>query len=133
MARKKRDRIDIADSGALSDLAFLLIIFFIVIAVFNVNKGFMLGLPKKNSTKIVNTQDIVRARLAENGGIYLDNLEVSIPELETKVKGLLDEKPNLTLLLKIEPDVPYQEVVNIIEIARKLEVENFSFSMTEEP
>lgn len=127
----KRKRIDIADSGALSDLAFLLIIFFIVIAVFNVNKGFMLGLPKKNSTKIINTHDIVKVRINNGREMSIKGEVVSVEELEREITQLLDNQPNLTFLLKIEPEVPYQDVVGVIEIVRKLDVDNFSFSMVD--
>ena len=43
----RRNIEDSSSSGALNDLSFLLIIFFIVIAGFNVNKGFLLNLPSK--------------------------------------------------------------------------------------
>ena len=128
--RKKR-RIDIAESGALSDLAFLLIIFFIVIAVFNVNSGFLLGLPLKNSMRIVNTQDIIKIELQENGTILIDKEPVTISIMEEAITANLENHPNMTVLLKIHPEVTYQSVVSIIEIVRKLEVDNFSFSMTE--
>jgi biopolymer transport protein ExbD len=128
----KRKRIDIADSGALSDLAFLLIIFFIVIAVFNVNKGFMLGLPKKNSTKIVNIDDIVKVRLENSGVLSVQGRSISKKELEEEIVILLNDQPNLTFVLKIEPEVHYQDVVGIIEIVRKQEVDNFSFSMAKD-
>lgn len=128
----KRKRIDIADSGALSDLAFLLIIFFIVIAVFNVNKGFIIGLPKKNSAKIVNVNDIIKVNLKNNGQLTVKGSGISIDELEEEIIILLDSRPNMTFVLKIEPEVHYQDVVGIIEIVRKLDVDNFSFSMADE-
>ncbi|MBN2442770.1 MAG: biopolymer transporter ExbD [Spirochaetales bacterium] len=130
--RKKKKLPDIANSGVLSDIAFLLIIFFIVIAVFNVNKGFLLLLPKKDSTKIVNVKDIIKVQLLENDRIILDNAEIMLPDLETTVKDNLLAYPNMTLLLSIHPEVPYQQVVRIVDIVRKLKVENFSFSMMEE-
>ncbi len=127
----KKRRIDIADSGALSDLAFLLIIFFIVIAVFNINKGFILGIPKKESTKVVNTKDIIKVKIDADGTLNLDNEIITLSDLETKVSSLLSVSPNLTFLLKIDPEVPFQEVVHIIEIAREMSIDNFSFSMDE--
>ena len=127
---RKKKRIDIAESGALSDLAFLLIIFFIVIAVFNVNNGFLLGLPQKNSTKIVNTEDILKIYLQADGLILIDEEAVSLVKMEESITGNLEDHPNMTILLKIDPEVTYQKVVSIVEIVRKLEVENFSFSMT---
>lgn len=91
----------------------------------------MLGLPKKNSTKVVNVNDIVKVSLRNDGKLFVDDQEVEIDEIEEDIEVLLDSSPNLTFLLKIEPEVPYQLVVQVIEIVRKLEVDNFSFSMTE--
>lgn len=129
---RKIKRIDVADSGALSDLAFLLIIFFIVIAVFNVNSGFILGLPQKNSTKIVNTEDMVKLDLKDSGELLMNGLFLDTGDLEEIMAENLAVHPNLTVLLRIEPEVPYQNVVSLIEIVRKLEVDNFSFTLAEE-
>ena len=129
--KRKRNAIDIADSGALSDLAFLLIIFFIVIAVFNINKGFILGLPKKNSTKFVNVQDIVKVRLIDQGQIRFDGNSVDRDQMATLVTERLKQRPNMTFMLEIEPDVPYQEVVSMVDLIRRLDVQNFSFNMVE--
>jgi len=128
---KRRNRIDIAESGALSDLAFLLIIFFIIIAVFNVNTGFILGLPRKNSSKIVNVEDIIKARLGPEGTVFIEDEPVSQELLEKAVVERLKLRPNMTFLLTIHPETPYQYVVDIVNLVRKDEVENFSFRMEE--
>lgn len=132
LKRKSKRHLDIASSGTLSDLAFLLIIFFIVVAVFNINKGFILLLPKKDSVKIINVKDIIKVTLKENGSLLYDDRAIMLPELEKIVKENLSLFPNMTFLLSIHPEVPYQSVVHIVDMVRKLQVENFSFSMTEE-
>ncbi len=129
--RKSRKVKGIADSGALSDLAFLLIIFFIVIAVFNVNKGFMLGLPSINSAKLVNVEEIIKVYLNENNELIFKDEKILLDEMETIVRINFLQKPDMTFLLKVHPDAVYEEFVNIVERIRKLEVENFSFSMLE--
>lgn len=129
--RKRKTRIDIADSGALSDIAFLLIIFFIVIAVFSVNTGFLLGLPRKNSTKILNVDDIVKVSLMEDGGLVHEGTPITLADLEEIVSARLTLRPNMTLLLTISPEVPYQHVVEVVDFVRKKEVENFSFRLGE--
>jgi biopolymer transport protein ExbD len=131
LKRKSKRHLDIANSGALSDLAFLLIIFFIVVAVFNINKGFILLLPKKDSVKIINVKDIIKVTLKENGTLVYDDKAIIQPELEEIVKENLSQYPNMTFLLSIHPEVPYQRVVHIVDMVRKLQVENFSFSMME--
>ncbi|MBN2531482.1 MAG: biopolymer transporter ExbD [Spirochaetales bacterium] len=130
--RKSKKHLDIANSGALSDLAFLLIIFFIVVAVFNINKGFILLLPKKDSVKIINVNDIIKVTLKDDGTLLYENKTILLSELERIVKDTLSLYPNMTLLLSIYPEVPYQQVVHIVDLVRKLNVENFSFAMAGE-
>ncbi len=126
---RKKKVINALESGSLSDLAFLLIVFFIVIAVFNVNMGFLLDLPKKNSSKIVNTHDIIRVAIEADAQIICDEETVTIEKLQDLVTERLKLRPNMTLYLLIDPEVEYQAVVDIIDVIRLMKVENFSFKM----
>jgi len=129
---RRKNKFDLSDSATLSDLAFLLIIYFIVIAVFNVNSGFLLGLPRKNSTKLVNVDDLVRIELDRDGRLLLKGEPVEAARLEEIVSETKQARPNMTFQLRIHPDVPYQEVVNVIDLVKKLEVDNFAFTMAGE-
>ncbi len=130
--RKKRNLIDIADSGALSDLAFLLIVFFIVIAVFNINKGFLLELPEKNSNRIVSTDDLIRVDISNTGLLTANGSPVEIRDIEKMVAEIRKVHPNMTFALIIHPEAKYQCVVEVVELVRQMEVENFSISMMED-
>lgn len=118
---------DAGSSGSLNDLSFLLIIFFIVIAGFNVNKGFLLNLPSKEKPLIVNNEDIIKCSLAADGSISMDGKPIAIEDLSGKISEKLKVWPNMTFLLTINPETPYQNVVDVISTVRKLKVENFSF------
>ncbi|MBR0154841.1 MAG: biopolymer transporter ExbD [Treponema sp.] len=120
---------DAGSSGSLNDLSFLLIIFFIVIAGFNVNKGFLLNLPSKDKPIIVNTEDIMKCSLTKEGQLFVDDSEVKIEDLSGMIVEKLRTWPNMTFLLVINPDTQYQKVVDVIFTIRKLKVENFSFRM----
>lgn len=120
---------DAGSSGSLNDLSFLLIIFFIVIAGFNVNKGFLLNLPSKEKPLVVNNQDILKCSLSADGSLFLNGEALPLEDLEQKVAEKLSKWPNMTFLLTISPESPYQDVVNVISEIRKLKVENFSFRM----
>lgn len=120
---------DAGSSGSLNDLSFLLIIFFIVIAGFNVNKGFLLNLPSKDKPIIVNTEDIMKCSLTKEGQLFVDDSEVKIEDLSGMIVEKLKTWPNMTFLLVINPDTQYQKVVDVISTIRKLKVENFSFRM----
>ncbi len=120
---------DSSSSGALNDLSFLLIIFFIVIAGFNVNKGFLLNLPVKDKPRIVKTDDLMKCKLTSDGSILLDGKRVTIDGLRTSISEKKAEWPNMTFLLLIDSETEYQHVVDIIYEIKQLKVENFSFRM----
>lgn len=128
---KRKNKINIGDSGALSDLAFLLIIFFIVIAVFNINSGFMLALPQKHSEKLVNIEDIVKVDLTKNNTFLYKGDVKTVEEVEDIIRKKLITHPNMTFYLRIDPETRYQNVVTVVDIIKKLDVENFSFTMIE--
>ena len=122
---------DAGSSGSLNDLSFLLIIFFIVIAGFNVNKGFLLNLPSKEKPIVVNTEDIFKCTLQADGRLIMEGQEINISDLTTRIEEKLRIWPNLTFLLSIDGDCAYQNVVDVISTIRKCRVENFSFRMTD--
>ena len=125
----RRNLEDSSSSGALNDLSFLLIIFFIVIAGFNVNKGFLLNLPSKDKPIVVNTNDILKCELDESGALFLDGQKIQMESLSQKIGDKLKSQPNMTFLLTINPETHYQKVIDVVSAVRKLKVENFSFRM----
>ena len=118
-----------SSSGALNDLSFLLIIFFIVIAGFNVNKGFLLNLPVKDKPRIVKTDDLIKCRLVADGSIMMDNKRLTLDELRTVIAEKKAEWPNMTFLLLIDGNTEYQHVVDIIYEIKQQKIENFSFKL----
>ena len=60
MKINRRKKIGFLETCAASDLAFLLIIYFLVIAGFNINRGFIMNLPAKDSTRMILREDLLR-------------------------------------------------------------------------
>ncbi|MDR2467855.1 MAG: biopolymer transporter ExbD [Spirochaetaceae bacterium] len=131
MKIKRTKRKLFESSSVLSDLAFLLIIYFIVIAGFNINHGYLLNLPEKNSTRLLLKDDILRYELNESGAIMFMGQEVNTAEAEQNIAAAVKERPNLAVLLTISQEAPWQNVVAFVEIAEKLSVDSFSFKMND--
>lgn len=129
LKRQRRNVEDVGASGSLNDLSFLLIIFFIVIAGFNVNKGFLLNLPEKSKPRIVMKQNLMKCTLTNDEMILLDGKSVNQNELETEIKSMKEKFPDMTFLLLIQDNVPYQKVIDVVYLVRNSSVENFSFKM----
>ena len=117
--------------GALNDLSFLLIIYFLVIAGFNTNMGFLINLPSKEKPRIVQKEDLLKLNLTASGDLFFLDEPLNEDALDELLKENLKVHPNLTVALSIHPDVPYQRFVDTLHIIRVQKVENFSFIMQE--
>jgi biopolymer transport protein ExbD len=129
MKIKRRHKTAPGESSAASDVAFLLIIYFLVIAGFNINKGFLMNLPAKNSTRLILRDDLMRFDMNSAGGIFYHGAELSILEAEREIHAAVAGNPNLAVVLSIDGEAPWQQVVFFVELAQKLKVDSFSFNM----
>ena len=129
MKLQRKQKASFQDSSASSDLAFLLIIYFIVIAGFNINTGFLMNLPAKDSTRLIHRDDLIRFELDKDGFIIYNDGLIGIPEARTLITSAIAANPNIALLLTIDPLASWQRVVTFVELAQDLNVDSFSFSM----
>ena len=117
------------DSSASSDLAFLLIIYFLVIAGFNINQGFLMNLPAKDTTRLILKDDLMRFEMDYRGAISYGGTELSLATTEREIRAAVSSQPNLAVVLLIDPNAPWQNVVSFVELAQKLQVDSFSFNI----
>ena len=129
MKLKRSKRLRFADSSAASDVAFLLIIYFIVIAGFNVNKGFLINLPAKDSTRLILKDDLIRFELDKDGYVLYETELIGLTEAGNLIKSATAINPNIAVLLTIDPASHWQRVVSFVELAQDLNIDSFSFSM----
>jgi biopolymer transport protein ExbD len=127
--RDRRRRQPANDSSASSDIAFLLIIYFIVIAGFNINRGFLMNLPAKDSTRFVRSEDLLRFDMESSGALIFRGERRDLDHAEGIIRAAAAANPNIALLLRIDPAAPWQQVVSFVELAKNLRIDSFSFSM----
>lgn len=132
MKLKRRKKRGFTDSSSSSDIAFLLIIYFIVIAGFNVNKGFLMNLPAKDSTRLIQKDDLLRFEMDSEGNLNHREQIISIPEAGKVIASAQRDNPNIAVLLTINPQAKWQQVVSFVELAQDLDVDSFSFAMKKE-
>jgi len=133
MKIKARKRYIPEEAATSSDIAFLLIIYFLVIAGFNINQGFLMNLPAKNSTRFILKDDLMRFEMDSAGAVSCQNTNLTMAEAERELRAAISGHPNLAVVLSIDPLAPWQGVVKFVELAQKLQVDSFSFNMKRSP
>jgi len=91
MAIRKRARLEEISAASMSDLAFLLLVFFMVASVFYVKEGLLTTLPKKDSSpKLVLRKNVYYFKILENE-VIVSNVELG----NKKYKDLKEFEDNL--------------------------------------
>ena len=101
--------------SSMTDIVFLLLIFFMLTA--STPNALDLLLPKAKG-KSTNTQN-VSISIKKNENYYVDNKQVDEKNIESKMRSLLNNKENPTILLRVEESVPIEKAVLVMDIANR--------------
>ena len=116
---KKRSKIsaELVGESSMSDVAFLLLVFFIVSTTFP-EVGLPLILPSaQGDVKQVKRTHVLQIVTGRTGAYFLDIQETPPPlgELKGLVKERLTENENLILSLETHPGAPYGNMIDALD------------------
>lgn len=111
-----RDLGGISNLPSMSDIAFLLLIFFLVSTMFAVEQGIPLVLPGRQSKNVkVKRSNILEINALADGSITVDNRRVSLREVRSIVASRLAENEKLIVVLATHPDSEYGLMVDLLD------------------
>lgn len=105
--------------SSLTDIIFLLLIFFMLTSNFVQIKPF--DLPESNSTTVAPTNIVVQ--IEKDGTVSVNNKKCRISQVERNVKTILDDMKNkegAAITIVAERGVPFNQVSSVIKVAGKL-------------
>jgi biopolymer transport protein ExbD len=125
---KRRRRVDDEISFAsTSDIAFLLLIFFMVSTIFNVEQGLPMQLPGQASeTARVPQKNLLKILVASNNLVTLDDQVFPVPAIEGEVRRRLIENPNLIIQAEMHPEAFYGTMVDVLDELHLAEAKKIS-------
>jgi len=115
LVEKKKTRVADIPTSSLADIAFLLLIFFLVTTTIDVDKGIGLALPPKGETKEVNKKNITNILINANGQVMIDEEPVDIPVIKNLIKQKLAERPQLIVSVKTDSKTKYDVYVDVLD------------------
>mgnify|MGYP005687309171 FL=1 len=104
--------------SSMTDIIFLLLIFFMLTASFVTPSGLPVNLPSSKSSKIVIQK--VSVTITKDLKYFINDKESSKDNLEIMLRDAIGDKEGL-VVLHCDKDVPVEELVNIAGIATSLE------------
>ena len=103
------------------DLAYVLLVIFIIMTTASV-QGIKVNLPKASAQPSIGESKTKAVTVTEDGTVYLDTFPVTLAELETLLGQYKAADPNLPVIIKADSTVQYQRVVDVLDIAGRLEI-----------
>jgi len=103
--------------SSMTDIVFLLLIFFMITSTLVTTSALDILLPKA-SGKTENRQSTA-VSITKNLTYYIDSKKVNENSLEQSLLALLAGKENPTIVLRAEEGVPIEKAVKIMDIANR--------------
>ena len=114
---RRRRSMEVIDMIPMIDMVFLLLIFFALTNTFEVQRFLELNLPKGSSGIELKKTERLILSISEENQIILENEPIELPELEAKLKEVMQADTDVTLVIKGDENVPHGRVVELMDAA----------------
>ena len=135
---KKKSKVsDKVPSSSMADIAFLLLIFFLVTTTFPKDKGLAIVLPEEGGEVQVSQRNILHIIIQPNGLVEVKRGES--PQVQvvqpTAMEGIwrqeVSDNPNIIAAVKTHPQAPYKFMVDVLDALHVAGAERISLQLFE--
>ncbi len=129
--KMKRDKRETEiPTASMADIAFLLIVFFMVTSVFSVTRGLEFQLPKNdNAPPDQNPEEAIHINILPAGSgcqFVVDQTDMALSDIAIYIEPKLARNPNKFVIIDPSPDAPYRCMVDAFDELKLAEVKNIS-------
>jgi len=118
MALRSRNRVEVNYSVAgMTDIIFLLLLFFMLTSTLINPNALNLLLPRSNSQ--VPAKPITTVSITKDILFFIDRKQVDIQHIETTLKGKMADQKDPVVSINADRSVPIEHIVTIMNIARR--------------
>jgi biopolymer transport protein ExbD len=122
----------------MADIAFLLLIFFLVTTVFDEEKGLSIVLPEGGSQVEVSQTNVLHLTIQPNGIVDVKRGEspqvqqVTASEIATIWRLEVAQNPNLIAAVKTAPTAPYRYMIDVLDQLQSVGADRVNLALLEE-
>jgi len=137
MGGKKSKVSDEIPSASMADIAFLLLIFFLVTTTFPKDKGLSIVLPQEAEEVEVSQKNVLHMLVQPDGQVIVKRGESQVEEvvfaadIENIWRIDVGLNPNLIAAVKTHPDAPYGRMIDVLDALHLADAERISLQLLE--
>jgi biopolymer transport protein ExbD len=118
--RKRMREESEVETGALSDILFFLMMFFLMISTLASPEAIKVLLPQSSTAEQSPTKENIRMTVDAKDNYFVDDVAVPFEQLETYLGGEAKKKNSETVILRIDQNRTVQDLAKIYDIAARL-------------
>ena len=128
MIKKQRRDLQEINSSSMADIAFLLLVFFLVTTTISMDKGISLVLPSEGNEMEVNKKNIVNILVNESGKILLDDKPSRMKEIKSIAEKRIAQNSNVIFSVQTHPRTKYQVYLKVLDQLKAAEAQKISIA-----
>jgi len=113
--------------NSMSDVAFLLLIFIMLVALINYRKEVKIEYPNAKTALRTSEEKNLEVWIDREGGIYLDGDDADLLALERKIADLYRGAPDTRVHIIADRNTPYEKINAVLEVLQVLQYRVVSF------
>jgi biopolymer transport protein ExbD len=112
-------------TASMADVAFLLIIFFLVASFYSVTRGVQFSLPRHDEATVnVEPEASVLVEIAPNGALQVDGRGMGLADVAGYLRPKLAVNPGKPVIMRTALDAPYSAMTDVFDELRQVGVRN---------
>jgi biopolymer transport protein ExbD len=115
-------------TSSMADIAFLLIIFFMVTTIFKLEEGLPISLPRTEAGEKIPREKIAHIWVDAAGTVAIDDLVVGMSDIEPLVLAKLRGNPALIIAFNTDSNAPYGVMDDAMEQLKRANALSVSFT-----
>ena len=116
MIRNRRFKGGETPTGSMADIAFLLLVFFLVTTTIDTDKGLGIVLPPAGDVEIeIQKKNIINCLINSQGKVLLDEEPTNVEQIGRIVKKRLAKNPLLIVSVKAHPKTDYSDYIRVLD------------------
>lgn len=115
MTRKRRIKGGEIPTSSMADIAFLLLIFFLVTTTIDMDKGLGIVLPAEGQEIEIKKKNILNCLINSSGQVLLGGDPTPIREINKVVRMKIKENDKLIISVKAHNKTPYKYYISVID------------------
>ena len=133
MANKRRFKGGEIPTSSMADIAFLLLIFFLVTTTIDTDKGLGIILPTPGDMEIeIRKENILNCLINSQGKVLLDEEPTSVDQIHRVVGQKLRENDKLIVSVKAHQKTSYKDYVRVIDQLKMADAKRISIANSNE-